>query len=130
MSTPPCPAGYELSTGEAWPCPSQETDQHLNPLFLGFPKHHRGCSGSKQVHMFCCAPAPHKMRPPLCRNRALHFFDRLYTADNIQAFQGAIPHQSSEGHHRGVFAGHLQVSAHCPCVSLLCVYLRQLHLMV
>lgn len=77
---------------------------------LGLPEHHRGGAGAQQVPMFCGAPAPHKVRPSLCRNRALHLFDRFHTADDIQAFQGTVPHQSSEGHHRRMFAGHLQVS--------------------
>lgn len=78
--------------------------------------------------MFRCAPAPHKVRPSLCRNRALHLFDRLNTADNIQAVQGAFPHQSSEGHHRRMFACHLQVStpSHvfhlCIRIRVTCVY--------
>ena len=78
--------------------------------FLGFPEHHGGCTGTESVHMFCCAPAPHKMRPSLCWNRTPHLFDRFYTPDNIQAFQGTFPHQSSEGHHRRMFACYLQVS--------------------
>lgn len=60
--------------------------------------------------MFCRAPTPHKMRPTLCRNGALHISHRFYAADHIPAFQGTFPHQSSEGHHRRMFARHLQVS--------------------
>ena len=65
--------------------------------------------------MLSGAAAAHKVRPSICRNRALHLFDRLDTPDDIQALQGALPHQSSEGHHRGVSARHLQVRT-CSCV--------------
>lgn len=88
--------------------------------FLGFPEHHGGCAGTESVHMFCCAPAPHKMRPSLRWNRTLHLSDRFYTPDHIQAFQGAFPHQSSEGHHRRMFACYLQVST--PPLFFSCVY--------
>jgi hypothetical protein len=89
---------------------SWETDQHPGPL-LGGPQHHRGCTGSEQVHMLFCAPTPHKVCPSLCWDRTLHLSDGLHAADDIQAFQGTFPHQSTEGHHRRMFACYLHVSA-------------------
>lgn len=73
------------------------------------------------------------MRPSLFWDRALHLSDWFYTADNIQAFQRTVPHQGAEGHHRRMFACHLQVSVPsfifdlCICIHSYTVHNTVMH---
>lgn len=72
-------------------------------------EYHRDSLGHEQVHRLSPAASADPVCRSLCQHRALRRADRFHPANHLPAVQRPLAHQGSEGRHRGVSAGYLQV---------------------
>ncbi len=86
------------------------------PLFLcvcvfesGCSQCHRHGTRPQQVSVHGCAASPDQMCSTVCGDRAVFLAHRLPAAHSLPPVQRLLPHQGSEGRHRGVSAGCLWV---------------------